>query len=203
MSDAKIGRVLAASLHQAISDIVPTRLDFYESWLDSAKIRERGVGRAPLTAVVSFLRRETGHYDEIVARAGGYAADWSVASLPAAYRSLIRASPRFLKPRVVSWVIVRTFRHLYSATAVRIRHRRGTADVELRESLFCDVRERWPRPLCGFYAALIRRSFESFGVEAVVQIVACRSGGAECCRLFVEVGARHAHGAKPADPAIV
>lgn len=190
MRRAKIGRVLPASLHQAISDVVPTRLDFYESWLDEARIRERGVGRAPLTAVFSFLRRENDRYDEIVTRAGGYAAEWAVLSLPATCRGLIRATPRFLRLRLVSWVIARTVRQLDSTAAVRIRRRRGTAEVELRDSIFCDVRDRWPQPLCGFYAAVIRRSFDAFGIEAAVDIVACRSGGADCCRFSVEMAGR-------------
>ena len=35
MRDAGIGRVLVASLHQGISDTLPTRLGFYENWLDA------------------------------------------------------------------------------------------------------------------------------------------------------------------------
>ena len=31
MSEPRIGRVLVASLHQAIADLLPTRLEFYES----------------------------------------------------------------------------------------------------------------------------------------------------------------------------
>ena len=31
--DARIGRVLVASLHQAIADVLPDRLEFYENWL--------------------------------------------------------------------------------------------------------------------------------------------------------------------------
>jgi len=39
MSDARIGRVVVASLHQAIADALPTRLEFYESWLSAAGLR--------------------------------------------------------------------------------------------------------------------------------------------------------------------
>ena len=34
MSESRIGRVLVASLHQAIADLLPTRLEFYENWLN-------------------------------------------------------------------------------------------------------------------------------------------------------------------------
>src|SRR5262249_8459046 len=39
MSEARIGRVLVASLHQAIADLLPTRLEFYENWLNVAGLR--------------------------------------------------------------------------------------------------------------------------------------------------------------------
>ena len=58
MRDAVIGRVLVASLHQGISDILPMRLTFYESWLDAEGLREGTIGLAPLYAVLSFLRQE-------------------------------------------------------------------------------------------------------------------------------------------------
>ena len=34
MSEPRIGRVLVASLHQAIADVLPTRLEFYENWIN-------------------------------------------------------------------------------------------------------------------------------------------------------------------------
>jgi len=58
MREAGIGRVLVASLHQAISDILPTRLGFYENWLSVEGLREGTIGLAPLYAVLSFLRQE-------------------------------------------------------------------------------------------------------------------------------------------------
>ena len=40
MSEPRIGRVLVASLHQAIADVLPSRLEFYENWLSNAGLRE-------------------------------------------------------------------------------------------------------------------------------------------------------------------
>ena len=77
MSEARIGRVLVASLHQAIADLLPTRLEFYENWLNVAGLREGTIGLAPLTAVLSFLRTEGHAYNLITARAGEYAAAWT------------------------------------------------------------------------------------------------------------------------------
>ena len=72
MSEAGIGRVLVASLHQAIADILPTRLGFYENWLNAEGLREGTIGLAPLSAVLSFLRSEGEAYALITARAGAY-----------------------------------------------------------------------------------------------------------------------------------
>ena len=59
MVDAGIGRLLIASLHQGIADVVPTRLPFYENWLTPPGLSSgRKFGLAPLHAVLSFLRLE-------------------------------------------------------------------------------------------------------------------------------------------------
>ena len=73
MSESRIGRVLVASLHQGIADLLPTRLEFYENWLNVAGLREGTIGLAPLTAVLSFLRSEGPAYQLITSRAGEYA----------------------------------------------------------------------------------------------------------------------------------
>src|SRR5262249_46375421 len=70
MSEGGVGRVLVASLHQGISDIIPTRLSFYENWLNSEGFREGTIGLAPLYAVLSFLRQEGDVYQLITTRAG-------------------------------------------------------------------------------------------------------------------------------------
>ena len=89
MRDPRIGRVLVASLHQAIADITPTRLEFYENWLSSEGLREGTIGLAP-SAVLSFLRRRA-RQNQTMARAGEYAADWTVSSMSNLKRRLISA----------------------------------------------------------------------------------------------------------------
>ena len=48
MIEAGIGRLLVASLHQGIADLLPTRLEFYEAWLNPAGLRDGKIGLAPL-----------------------------------------------------------------------------------------------------------------------------------------------------------
>ncbi|MEO8070473.1 MAG: hypothetical protein ABI652_03655, partial [Acidobacteriota bacterium] len=99
MTDTRTGRLLAACLHQAIVDVLPQRLDFYENWLHSEGLRDGSIGLAPITAVVGFLRTEGAAYDAVVARAGQLAADWTVASLASVPRRVIIWLPRRLRAR--------------------------------------------------------------------------------------------------------
>ena len=90
MREAGIGRVLVASLHQGIADILPTRLGFYENWLNVEGLREGTIGLAPLYAVLSFLRQEGEAYAMITTRAGEYA---FARSLPSKEVVVNRAAP--------------------------------------------------------------------------------------------------------------
>ena len=93
MNDAGVGRLLVASLHQGIADLLPTRLEFYEGWLNPAGLREGRIGLAPLAAVLSFLRQEGEAYRLVVARAGEYSAEWMFAELPSFERKLVSGMP--------------------------------------------------------------------------------------------------------------
>ena len=186
MSEPKIGRVLASSLHQAISDLMPTRVEFYESWLTPGRIRKGELGRARVAAVLSFLRQEGSGYDAVVRRAGRYTADWTVETLPAVERAVVRRLPRPLRIRAVLRAARRLIRHLHADGELVSSVRRGTAVVEVGGSLFCDVRERVPSPLCGFYAALLDRYFEFFGLSGAAVISRCRGTGEGSCELIFD-----------------
>jgi hypothetical protein len=177
MSEARIGRVLVASLHQAIADILPSRLEFYENWLSSTGLREGTIGLAALSAVLSFLRREGEAYNQITARAGEYAADWTVGGMSPFERRLIRVLPLPLRARVALRAAGSLVRTTYPGSRAIIRLRRGTASVDLRGSLFCEVREASVLPLCGFYAAAIRRVLYLFGLRAEAHVNECRAAG--------------------------
>src|SRR4029453_11259304 len=101
MREAGVGRVLVASLHQAIADLLPTRLNFYENWLNAEGLREGTIGLAPLYAVLSFLRQEGEAYQMITTRAGEDAAEWTVASMSPFQRSVTRATPAWLRGRLL------------------------------------------------------------------------------------------------------
>jgi bacteriochlorophyll 4-vinyl reductase len=181
MREAAIGRVLVASLHQGIADLLPTRLSFYENWLSAEGLREGTIGLAPLYAVLSFLRQEGDAYQMITTRAGEYAAEWTVQSMSPVRKSVIRAAPAWLRARMLMRLAHSLVRSSYGGSRVIARVRKGTANVDLRASVFCTVREPVPHPLCGFYVAAFSRLLQLFDLSAHTEVVACRgTGGASC-----------------------
>src|SRR5687767_5143678 len=99
MNRAGVGRVLVASLHQGISDLMPSRLEFYENWLNPIGMRDGRIGLAPLAAVLSFLRQEGQPYTLVTQRAGEYAAQWTFDGLSPIERAVIRAMLASLRAR--------------------------------------------------------------------------------------------------------
>ncbi len=191
MRDSGIGRVLVASLHQSIADILPMRLSFYENWLHSEGLREGTIGLAPLYAVLSFLReegrKEGDIYRMITARAGEYAAEWTVESMKPIRRSALKAAPEWLRRRLVVRVAKDVVRSSYGASRPSSRVRGGTANIALRASIFCTVREPVPYALCGYYAAAFTRLLMLFNLKARTEVVACRGTGEPICVLKVDL----------------
>jgi hypothetical protein len=189
VSEARIGRVLVASLHQAIADVLPDRLEFYENWLNAPGLREGTIGLAPLSAVLSFLRIEGDAYNRIAERAGEYAADWTVSSMSAFERRVIGLLPVRLRTRGALRASAALVRSTYPGSRVLVKIRRGKAAIDLRGSLFCEVREASAMPLCGFYAAAIARVLHLFGLKAAAQVHECRATSrGKGCQLTVDVG---------------
>jgi hypothetical protein len=181
MREAGIGRVLVASLHQGIADILPTRLGFYENWLNAEGLRDGTIGLAPLYAVLSFLRQEGEAYNIITTRAGEYAAEWTVQSMPPLRRAIVARAPEWLRSRLALGLVRGLVRSSYRGSRAVSRLRRGTANIDVRASVFCTVREPVPKPLCGFYAAAFTRLLALFNVPARADVLQCRGAGGSTC----------------------
>jgi hypothetical protein len=187
MTDAAVGRLLVASLHQGIADLLPMRLEFYESWLHPSGLREGRIGLAPLAAVLSFLRLEGAPYHLIAARAGEYTADWTFAALSSLRRRFVLAMPPALRKRMVFGIAQWMVRSTYGDTNVKVRWQQWRGAIDLQSSLFCEVRERVDAPLCEFYAAAFRRLMSLFNLDADVVTEQCRATGATRCEMSVTV----------------
>jgi bacteriochlorophyll 4-vinyl reductase len=181
MREVGIGRVLVASLHQAIADILPARLGFYENWLNAEGLHDGTIGLAPLYAVLSFLRQEGEPYALITARAGEYAADWTVESMAPLLRTVIKGAPAGVRSRLLLQVARRLVRNTYRGSRAITKVRRGTARIDVRASIFCTVRKPVDHPLCLFYASAFTRLLAQFNLTTHAEVVACRGTGEPSC----------------------
>jgi tetratricopeptide (TPR) repeat protein len=188
MREGLIGRVIVASLHQGIADVQPARLAFYENWLTVQRLHGGTIGMGSLFAVLSFLRLEGEAYQVITARAGEYAAEWTVQAMPSSHRAFIRSMPEKLRRRLVLRLARRIVRSSHPDSHAITRLSRETADVEVTASIFCTVREPVPHPLCGFYAAALTRLFRLFELTGRAEVVRCRGTGESICALKVALG---------------
>jgi bacteriochlorophyll 4-vinyl reductase len=190
MNDDGVGRLLIASLHQGIADVLPSRLEFYESWLNPSGLREGRIGLAPLAAVLSFLRQEGEAYRLVAARAGEYSAEWMVAELPSFERTVVSGMPDAIRLRLVARIARRMVRQTYGGSRAMVRWRKGRGSVDIRGSIFCEVRTSVEEPLCEFYAAAIRRLMHLFNIQVDVGTERCRATGAGQCLMLVSVRPR-------------
>jgi bacteriochlorophyll 4-vinyl reductase len=138
--------------------------------------------------VLSFLRLEGDAYAAIARRAGQYTAEWMVGAMSPFERKLTSRLP----PRVRLWYVMRLARRLvrqtYAGSRAIVRWQNASAGaVDLRGSLFCQVREPTAQPLCEYYAAAIARLATLFDLKVDVQTDGCRATGAPKCLLALAV----------------
>ena len=178
-----------ASLHQAIAELLPLRIEFYESWLSAKGFRGKQMSLGGIRAVFSFLRLEDDRYDTVMRRAGELAAAWTYQDLSPIRRRWLQALPHALRARAVLGLARLLARATWNETRVSIRWRRGVGTLTVGHSLFCDVRDTAPVPLCGFYAAAVTSCARSLGVEADVHVGGCQAQGERDCSVVVTTGA--------------
>jgi hypothetical protein len=191
MDRAGVGRVLVASLHQGISDLMPTRLDFYENWLNPVGMRNGKIGLAPLAAVLSFLRQEGDPYTLVTERAGEYAAQWTYDNLSSMQRSFIRGLPVALRARVAMQLAKTVIHKSYRGSRGITKLRRGEGTLTLRNSVFCTVREPFDWPLCAYYSAALSRLLTLVDVQGSARVGSCQGVGDQSCVIAVTVPRNH------------
>ncbi|MEZ5317616.1 MAG: hypothetical protein R2752_09475 [Vicinamibacterales bacterium] len=189
MTEARIGRVVAACLDQAIADELPLRRDFYEHWLRSETLRDGAIGQAPLTAVLGFLRTEGEGCGRVMARAGTLAASWSLDSKSAGRLRLLRWLPRPLRLRAAMRLLRGVVRETSGASRATARIRRQEARIEVADSLFCASRERPPSPLCAFYLAAAVEVLRRLGFAAEGRVERCHAIERGACVLTLQLTA--------------
>lgn len=190
MRDARIGRLVPASLHEAIAELLPTRLEYYEAWLKPEELRRGSIAPGALGAVLSFLRQEPGtSYAQVVERAGRHAGQWTLDLAPRR-RRVSGWTPVWWRVRRATSIAREIVRDSYALAALDGRVGRKGGELTLRQSPFCDVRERQGGPLCGFYASIVRELLTVMHVQATVETRACRAAGETACIFHVRVEGR-------------
>jgi hypothetical protein len=179
--------MLVASLHQGISDLIPTRLEFYENWLNPAGMRNGKIGLAPLAAVLSFLRQEGDPYTLVTQRAGEYAAQWTFDNLSNMQRTFIRAMPVPMRTRLAMRLAKKVVHRSYRGSRATAKLRRGEGTLTLKNSVFCTVREPFDWPLCVYYAAALTRLLTLVNVEGTARVGSCQGVGDHTCVIAVTV----------------
>ncbi len=178
--DVRMGRMLVASLQQAIAEELPARTEFYDHWLEPERRRDGTLGAAPMTAVLGFLRTEGAGYERVAEHAGRLAGEWTWAATPAWRRSIVTGLPRGFRVRAVLRLLAALVTDACPASRTSATVARGTVTLLVRKSVFCDAREAPPAPLCGFYPAAAAALFAAAGLGLSGHMETCRaqSGGA-------------------------
>lgn len=163
------------------------RLEFYESWLHPDGMRLGTIGLAPVQAVLSFLRQEGAAYGQVTRRAGEYAAEWTVASQWPPGRALIRAMPLGLRSRAVLRLARRAIRSTSRTSRTALTLRKGHGRLDVRGSVFCEVREPSAERLCGFHEAVVSKLFALYDVPGLVRLDQCLAVGDPGCAVVVAI----------------
>jgi hypothetical protein len=183
MSEARIGRLIAAALHESLAVHLPFRVEFYEHWLQPPRLRSGSVGLASFLAVLSFLRQEGAVYHAVVEDAGRHAAEWVFADVPAWTRLRWRWLPQSRRRRHALRLVHRLNADSSIGTRCRVSRGNHEGHLDIDESPFCQVRSSVDAPLCGFYAAALERFCLLLEAPAGVSRQACRGMGAGACTL--------------------
>jgi len=187
MTEVRVGRLIAACLHQAIADVLPDRLEFYEHWLTSEGMRDGSIGAAPMLAVVGFLRTEGPAYDDVMRRGGVYAARWTLASMAPLRRRWITLLPRPWRARASLRIVARTVHSINRTSRATTRVKGTHARIEVVSSMFCEVRNVRSVPLCGFYLALALEVLRQCGLGADGVLERCHAVDGSSCVVSLDL----------------
>lgn len=184
-NDAVVGRVLLASLHQAIAEVLPARLEFYEPWLAPSGPGEQTLGIESFAAMLAFLEQEGELTDAVFSNAGQHAAFRRFAELPTLTRAYLRVLPHQLRAEKVVRLVVEVLPSLYPGSRFDMTRRGGTVFINIDGSPFCGARGPADSPSCGFYAGAVTTFLRLFRLRGSLKVSRCRAAGSKSCLLMV------------------
>jgi predicted hydrocarbon binding protein len=114
-------------------------------------------------------------------------------------RATVRSLPAALRARAALYLSRRLVKDTFKGSRASTRLKKGAGTVQLRASIFCEVREMAQWPMCGFYSAAVEQFLRRFDLDAIVDVAQCRASGGSGCMMVVTVrGQRAAHAAAEA-----
>ncbi len=99
----------------------------------------------------------------------------------------MKRAPDKLRPRLVLRLADRLVQSSYKQGRLAFKLRNGTATLDLKESVFCDVREPVANAMCRYYTAAFARLFKLFDVPVTIDVMSCRATGAASCSMTLTV----------------
>lgn len=186
MTEARIGRVVVAALHEALAHQLPLRLEFYESYLRPMGMRAGRIGVASFTAALSFLRREPGAYDPVVRQAGALAAQWTYDEAQGIGRAMWERLPDRVRVRRALRLASRLVDGTQRGAHARVDGAGNARHLLITGSPFCDLRHPSEVPMCGFYVAALERFLQLLEVPSVVAVAECQAMGHAHCRFDLQ-----------------
>ncbi len=187
MKRTKNERLLPASLHQAIAELLPLRLEFYENWLRPFDLFRGTVGSPQILAVLSFLRKEGDDYDLVMCRAGEHVAQSFIEDISGFTRSVACMLPVRWRVRVVLQLCSSLVKKIDNQSRAMVEVKRDSALFEIHGSPFCSIRGVVEKPLCVFYVIVLERVMNFLDISAKAQVDGCCARGDEVCLVSVVV----------------
>ena len=187
MKRTKNERLLPASLHQAIAELLPLRLEFYENWLRPFDLFRGTVGSPQLLAVLSFLREEGDDYDLVMYRAGEHAAKNFIENISGLTRSVACVLPVRWRVRVALRLCSSLVKRIDNRSRAMMRVKPDAVLFEIHGSTFCSIRGVVKKPLCVFYVVVLERVMDFLNVSAKAKVDGCCARGDEVCLVSVVV----------------
>ncbi len=181
MENGLVERKFVASLHKALEELAPERLEIFEKWFDPADRRPQ-FHIASIIGAVGYLRRSPELYHKVMEKAGHYASQWSCLDLPENKRKILFRLP-FGRDRRVKHLLQKGLRSIHRDGQLETARDGDKLVVTLSNSLFCRTELIGNEPTCEYYSAFFAGLLACIHENcSSMTESACRGQGDSSCR---------------------
>lgn len=171
-----------ASVHKALEDLAPEKVEVFEGWFDP-RDRSPRIHIAPVLGAISYLRRDADLYCRIMERAGRYASQWGYLDRSVFERKLLKTLPLSLRGGLAGYILRSGLARVHRDGRLRVLKDPTRLLVEVDNSLFCRMGGPAEAPICAYYAALFAGLLDRTALARPPVVESeCRAQGARYCR---------------------